>query len=303
MIVILNWNGKIDTLACLASLKTNFETIVVDNGSTDDSVAAISQQFPEITVLQTGENLGYAGGNNVGIQKALDNGADFVLLLNNDTIVQPDFIASLLKSAKADAITGAYPLRFSDPQKLDHLGGIWNREKGGFDLIGLGERAGYKTDVQLDYVCGCSILIPRGVFETIGLLEPKYFLYWEEADFCMRAKKAGFHIEICYEASLLHKISASFIGGSPQKTYHWWRGRSLWIERNCSKEDQKYLFKKILLPELRHLRKLFLIKSAEYYLLKLLRKKNLSQKKNKLLQYKAALSGYRDYIEIKGGEC
>ena len=111
----------------------------------------------------------------------------------------------------------------------------------------------------------------------------------------MRAKKAGFAIEVCYEAHLLHKVSASFIGGSPHKTYFWWRGRFLWMERNCLKEEKEKLYQTIVLPELRHLLKLRMIKSVQFLLLTLLQKRNLSQKKTKLMQYRAALEGYRDY--------
>jgi GT2 family glycosyltransferase len=132
-------------------------------------------------------------------------------------------------------------------------------------------------------------------------LEPTFFLFWEEADFCMRAKKAGVIIEICYEAELLHKVSASFVGGTPHKTYFWWRGRFLWIERNCSKEEKDRLYQTILFPEMRHLLKLRLIKSFQLLLLTLIQRKNLSQKKNKLLQYKAALEGYRDFRNASFG--
>jgi len=267
-VVILNWNGKNDTLACLTSLEQTeappFDMIVVDNGSTDDSVVEIAKRFPQITLLETGQNLGYAGGNNVGIEHALKQGTDLILLLNNDTIVDRHFIAALLKSAQEApnlGIIGAYPIRMTDPEKIDHLGGRWNNVTATFDLIGLGAQIGFKSDQTLDYVCGCSILIRKQVFEKIGLLEPTFFLFWEEADFCMRAKKAGFDIGVCYEALLLHKVSASFVGGTPHKTYFWWRGRCLWIERNCSKEEKERLYQKVVLPELRHILKLRLLKN------------------------------------------
>jgi GT2 family glycosyltransferase len=307
-VVILNWNGKNDTLACLTSLQNSeapaFDTIVVDNGSTDDSVLEIAKRFPQVALLETGKNLGYAGGNNIGIEHALKHGADLVLLLNNDTIVDRHFVKALINSSQDQpnvGIFGAYPIRMTDPEKIDHLGGRWNSSTATFDLIGLGASTGFKTDQSLDYVCGCSILIRRQVFEKIGFLEPTFFLFWEEADFCMRAKKAGFGIEICYEALLLHKVSASFVGGTPHKTYFWWRGRCLWLERNCSKEEKDRLYQTVLLPEIRHIFKLRLIKSVQFFLNKLVQRKNLSQKKGKLLQYKAALEGYRDFHKASFG--
>ena len=285
-VVILNWNGKNDTLACLASLQNTeapaFDTIIVDNGSTDDSVVEITKRFPEVTLIETDKNLGYAGGNNVGIEHALKQGADFVLLLNNDTIVDKHFIQALLGSSQDHpnvGIFGAYPIRMTDPEKLDHLGGRWNSKTATFDLIGLGKVKGFKTEQSLDYVCGCSILIRRQVFEKIGLLEPTFFLFWEEADFCMRAKKAGFGVEICYEAKLLHKVSASFVGGTPHKTYFWWRGRCLWMERNCSKEEKDRLYQAVLLPEIRHIFKLRLIKTVQLFLNKLVQRKIFLRKR------------------------
>lgn len=297
-VVILNWNGKKDTLACLKSLEgSSCEIVVVDNGSTDDSVTAILSAYPEITFISTGANLGFAGGNNVGIEYALKQGADLVLLLNNDTVVDPQFIAALKEAAKSSeyGILGAYPLRYSEPTKLDHLGGIWNSQTATFNLVGLSAPQGFRTDQNLDYVCGCSILVRREVFEKIGLLEPTFFLFWEEADFCMRAKKAGFKLGICYDAKLLHKVSASFVGGTPHKTYFWWRGRLLWMERNCASDEKERLLRQVLRPQLRHLKKLQILKTIQSFF------KSDDQKKLKLLQYRAALQGYNDFQNRRFG--
>ncbi len=299
-VVILNWNGKDDTIACLRSLQPcgSLRIIVVDNGSHDHSAEEIRRQFPEIQVLETGVNLGYAGGNNVGIQEALKQGAQAVLLLNNDTIIQPGFIQALVHSAGAKpevGIWGGYPLRFSNPEILDHLGGLWNSAKGDFDLVGIKAPRGFKTESTLDYVCGCSILIRREVFEKIGFLEPQFFLFWEEADFAMRAKKAGFSIGICYEAVLLHKVSASFIGGSPHKKYFWWRSRLLWIQRNCSPQERERLFREWIKPELWHYKKLFWIKRGQLALYRVFGKYISSEKEDKIHQYRAILQAIQDY--------
>ena len=297
-IVILNWNGKYDTLACLQSLQGHQNLIVVDNGSSDDSVQEIQKQFPSIHMIETGINLGYAGGNNVGIEVALKSGADAVLLLNNDTIATPGMIQAFIHSAEknpAVGIWGGYPLRFSNPEHLDHLGGIWDSDKGDFKLVGLNAKKGFQNEQPLDYVCGCSIFIKREVFEKIGLLEPKFFLFWEEADFAMRAKKAGVGIDVCHEALLFHKVSASFIGGSAHKKYFWWRSRLLWIERNCTPQEKKRLFRRLIHPELWHYKKLLWIKGAEAQLLKLLRKQTVHAKEEKLRQYRAIVQALRDY--------
>lgn len=297
-VIILNWNGKNDTLECLKSLQGTSNIIVVDNGSQDGSTAAIREQFPTITLLETGQNLGYAGGNNIGIEHALKNGVDAVLLLNNDTVVQPHFVQSFIDSATKNptiGIWGGYPLRFSSPQKLDHLGGIWNPKKGDFDLVGLNAPAGFQASEPLDYVCGCSMFIRRDVFDKIGLLEPKFFLFWEEADFAMRAKKAGFGIDVCSSAVLLHKVSASFTGGKPHQKYFWWRGRALWIERNCSSSEKHLLFKNIIYPEFFHYKKLFYLKTLQLTLSKLFRLANVYQKKSQLKEYRAIVQALSDY--------
>ncbi len=303
-VVILNWNGKEDTLNCLASFQEstykNFELIVVDNGSTDDSVSCVKEKFPDVTLLETSKNLGYAGGNNVGISYALKKNHAFVLLLNNDTVVSKDMLKSFMESAEKNpgvGIFGGVPLLFSNPEKLDHLGGNWNRKKAQFELIGRGEKSSFSWKEPLDYVCGCCMLIRKEVFHKIGVLEPDYFLFWEEADFCMRAKRAGFDTAVCHEATLLHKVSASFIGGSIHKTYFWWRNRFLWIKRNCPVKERLSISLRVLLPELFHIYKLRLIKSAELRLLKIMRsKKDLEQKQLKIRQYQAALQGFRDYL-------
>ena len=193
-IVLLNWNGKSDTLDCLKSLtqiKTEHQIIVVDNGSSDDSVVSIQSAYPDTILIETGENLGYAEGNNVGIRHALEKGADYIFILNNDTTVESDILTAFLKNSKAP-IQGAKTHLMSDPSLLDHLGGIWNYHKGEFDLVAARERAENWTEpLLLDYVCGVALFVKAEVFKKIGLFEKRFFLFWEESDWCLRAKRAG----------------------------------------------------------------------------------------------------------------
>lgn len=300
-IVILNWNGKKDTLECLASVSKivypHFQTLVVDNGSTDDSVASIRSSYPGVVVLETGENLGFAEGNNIGIRYALAQGAQAVLLLNNDTIVDPDLLqgfAEQMKTYPKAGILGATIYLYDERERLDHFGGIWNRKKAAFDFVGYREKKKESGTLELDYVCGAALLVKREVFEKIGLLEPRFFLIWEEADFCFRAKRAGFLSLTCPKAVLWHKVSASFVGKKPHTNYYWWRNRLLWIERNCSFSEGVKLFALILIPEILHLLKLRLLKGMQLPFTRSVEKRE--EKQRKILQYKAALCGARDYL-------
>ncbi|MBI3211649.1 MAG: glycosyltransferase family 2 protein [Simkania negevensis] len=239
-VILLNWNGKEDTLACLKSLEnvsTPHQVIVVDNGSSDDSISSFQKNFPNVLLIENRDNLGFAEGNNIGIRRALSLGAEYLFLLNNDTIVDPSILEGFLKMIKHNpnaSILGGRVYLMKDPTRLDHLGGIWNLKRGEFDLIASHALDGEKWDLSLpvDFVSGCSLFAKAEVFREVGELDPRYFLYWEESDFCFRAKKKGFSTFYCPQAKLWHKVSSSFVGGKPHTSYFWWRNRFLWIEKN-----------------------------------------------------------------------
>ncbi len=302
IIIILNWNGKKDTLECLASLKKveypNFLTIVVDNGSTDDSVSTLRTAYPNLPILETKANLGFAGGNNVGIEWALRHHAQWILLLNNDTTVAPDFLNAFLLAAKEQPkakILGAKIYRYSDPKLIDHCGGFWNPKIAEFDSPASGQLdTPYSfTEMQsVDYVCGAALLMHRSVPETIGLLEPRFFLFWEETDFCFRARRSGFGVWTAPSAKIWHKVSSSFTGGKPHMHYFWWRSRLLWIERNCTPEEKKSLYRSVIYPEL--------WKSLRHYLIKSLFSFSDT---DKIKRNKAGLLGALDYFRRRFGNC
>lgn len=304
-IILLNWNGKKDTLECLASLQKvrypNFQAIVVDNGSTDGSVAVLRAAHPHLPILENGSNLGFAGGNNPGIEWALRHHAEWVLLLNNDTVVAPDFLDAFLKAAKEQPkgkIFGAKILRYSQPEIIDHLGGFWNPQVGEFISPDSGQPDHpYFNMRAADYVCGAALLMHRSVPETIGLLEPNFFLFWEESDYCYRAKKAGLEVWTAPEAKIWHKVSSSFTGGKPHMHYFWWRSRLLWIERNCTPEEKKELYRNIIFPELWKMARHYLLKSGM----------NLfcpnADRREKTRRLKAGCAGVLDYYRSRFGNC
>jgi GT2 family glycosyltransferase len=302
-IVLLNWNGKEDTLTCLASLEAlsypHFEVIIVDNGSTDDSATAL-QHFTRHVLIETGKNLGFAEGSNVGIKEALRRGADYVLLLNNDTVVDPDLIGQLLKTQESSphvGIVGATIFLFDDRDTLDHLGGMWESQTATFRMVGSREKQKPEHIQELDYVCGAALLVSKQVFDTIGFFDPRFFLIWEEADFCFRARRHGFKVLSSPSALIWHKVSASFVGGKPHSTYFWWRNRFLWIERNCPLSERMRLLGLVLLPEVAHLVKMRLLKTLQLLFAKAFTShKDCVQKKRNLEQNRAALRGVIDYV-------
>ena len=310
-IVLLNWNGKKETLECLESLSQihykKAQPLVVDNGSTDGSVSAIRAAYPAVPLLETNRNLGFAAGNNVGIQWALKKAFDWILLLNNDTIVAPDFLNAFLTAAKEKKakILGAKIYRYHDRDRIDHVGGFWNPSIAEFESCGYGkldDKISYEEMQRVDYVSGCAFFMHRTVPEKIGLLEPNFFLYWEETDYCYRGRKAGLEIWTAPQAHVYHKISTSFIGGKPHMHYFWWRNRFLWISRHCTPQEKRILYRKILFPELWKYVRLCVLQSPTNYLLRKIDKKNPSHSQ-KLRRYKAGLTGALHYFLGKFGNC
>ena len=242
-IIILNWNGREDTLGCLESVSRinhpNLKVIVADNGSTDGALEAIKLRFPWVQRVDNGANLGFAGGNNSAVKLALDAGADFVLLLNNDTIVDPGMVSGFVEAAgrmPRAGIFGAKIYFHADPKRLWYAGGYWNEHTLSFNEHGAGEidRGQFDALTETEWVIGCAMFVRADVFRKIGLLEHKFFLNNEEIDFCSRAKRAGIACAYVPDARLWHKVSASFGGeDSPLKEYFSARNRLLWAQRNA----------------------------------------------------------------------
>jgi len=242
-IVVLNWNGKEDTLECLKSLRItsydNYRVILVDNGSEDDSVVAVKENFPEVEVVETGKNLGFAGGNNVGIEYAMGKGADYVYLINNDTTVDPDYLKELVAVAEADPKVGAVGSKIcyhSEPDRIWFAGGKINWLKNKGEHIGLDEidKGQYDETGEVGYLTGCSLLLKREVVEKIGVLEDDYFLYYEDADYSQRVKNAGYKVMYAPKSKIYHKVSRSTKPGSASYVYYHVRNGLVNARRNGS---------------------------------------------------------------------
>jgi GT2 family glycosyltransferase len=252
-IVILNWNGREDTLACLGSLKqltgVRYDIVVVDNASVDGSVEAIKSEYPEVEVLVNSENLGFAEGNNVGIRWALAASADYVFILNNDTIVASDLLRVLVASAEEDPRIGVVgpKICYDDsssyhpetasmaaegpPARLWYAGAEeqWLRRIPA--SVGLDEldRGQYDQKRETAFVYGTAMLVRRQVLESVGMFDRRFFAYHEDADLCLRVREAGYRC--LYEPSgvVWHKVSRATQGTSYIQDYLRARGRILFF--------------------------------------------------------------------------
>jgi len=223
-IIILNWNGWQDTIACIDSVKTltyrRFSITVVDNHSTDDSIDRIRNAHPDILPIDSGANLGFAGGNNIGIRKALEDGAEYMWLLNNDTLVEPHSLSEMVEVAQSDASIGAVGsvLYYMDQPNIVQA---W----GGGRLYMWGGVARHirtpKSTSKINYISAASILLRRQALEEVGLLDERFFMYWEDADLSFRLRKAGWKLAVASNSYVLHKENATLGRRSAaQNTYN-----------------------------------------------------------------------------------
>lgn len=229
-IILVNWNGKADTLECLASLRrlsySPCRIVVVDNASTDGSREAIRSQYPEVEILAMPENRRFAGGNNAGIRHALAGNADLILLLNNDTTVDSEMLRFLVCAIESHPEAGmvAPKIYYYDTKNLLwYAGGVLSFWTGTMHHIGIREedRGQYDAPGDTGYASGCCLLTSREVLERIGLLDESYFMYTEDADWSIRARRAGYRILFEPSAKVWHKISVSAGGHlSPFKLRH-----------------------------------------------------------------------------------
>jgi len=227
-VIVLNWNGLSDTRECIQSLRaTNYtgkRILIVDNGSREDEAEALAGEFGDLVeVIRLPENLGFAGGANAGIERALADGTDYVLLLNNDTVVDPEFLTELVKTAaEIPDLAAACPRTYfyTEPRTIYSTGGSVSLWRGVANQIGRGEkdRGQYDEIAQRDYADGVCMLIPAAALSKVGLLDDEYFAYWEETDWCVRAKAKGLNSYYIPQARIWHKASRS---RSPDVRFHY----------------------------------------------------------------------------------
>lgn len=211
--VIVNWNGWRDTVACLDALRrieySRLFVVVVDNGSSDDSVSRIRAAHPAVCLVQTGKNLGFSGGNNAGIREVMRQEVKYVWLLNNDTEPEPAALRELVRSAEADFRVGAVGsvLHYAAAlQTIQAWGGGWINLWNGYSAHAT---APPRSGRRLDFLTAASMLIRRKALEDVGLMDDRFFLYYEDADLCFRLRKNGWNLDVARDAIVLHKVNAS----------------------------------------------------------------------------------------------
>jgi GT2 family glycosyltransferase len=263
-IIILNWNDLDYTVHCLGSLENithpNYDIIVVDNGSKGNDAEILREKFKDyIHIIENDKNYGFAEGCNIGMRYALKNSApDYILLLNNDTTVAPDFLAEMVKIAESDPLIGiAGPkIYFSDePNKIQSVGGRINWCNGNLSLIGCLEidKGQFDGMREVDWVSGCALLIKRTTIKDIGLLDPAYFRVMEEVDWCVRCKKSGYKVVFIPKAKIWHKGHFAPDEMSNVISYYTIRNQFLFMWKHARKSQSisffiEFLFKKLLLP-------------------------------------------------------
>lgn len=231
-VLTLNWNRCEDTLACLDSVSRldypNTRLLLVDNGSTDGTPAVVVQRFPEVEIITNARNLGFAAGCNVGLRHALANGADYVFLLNNDTEVDPSTLTHLMALTESDVGMVAPKIYYhSEPTRIWSIGGRRHPitiEKTA-DASGKIDAGQWDKILERDYFAACAVLLSRCLLTTIGLFDERFFMYYEDSDFSLRARAAGFRLLLCPQARVWHKVSVSS-GGSDSPNERYWMARS-----------------------------------------------------------------------------
>ncbi len=217
-IVILTYNGRQDTIECLKSLRkldySEYRITVVDNGSSDGAADEVAEKFPEVNLIRSPENLRFAGGNNLALKRTLEEDFEYALLLNNDTILEPDFLTHLVDTAESNPNIGlvAPKMRYFDPPDTIWFGGGRMKVRlARMRHIGIGKKddGSYDAPGEMSFLNGACLLVKCEVFRKIGLLDEGFFLYGEDQDLCIRAVQAGYKLYYQPKAVIHHKVSRS----------------------------------------------------------------------------------------------
>jgi GT2 family glycosyltransferase len=227
-VIVLNNNNLDDTLACLSSLYhndyQNFHVILLDYGSSDNTIQAVHAAYHKVQIVPLADNLGYAGNNNVGVRMALKQGAEWIFILNNDTVLDPFCLSRLVEAGDSDVrvgMVGPLVYHFDEPNIIQSAGGelgkYWRSIHLGMNEVDQGQ---FKTVRAVEWLSGCAILVRSTLVEQAGALDADYFLYWEETEWCIRVSRAGWKILHAPNAKLWHKGVKRNYDPRPYVTYY-----------------------------------------------------------------------------------
>ena len=243
MIILLNYNNYRDTIECINSIKQNtsennfiYEIVVVDNKSTNESLSEL-KKIEGITLIQASENAGFSAGNNIGIKYAIKNKSEYILLLNNDTIITKNSINKMFLELKKHTdieIISARIMYWDNKNLINCCGGEIDYFKGTAVIYGKGKE--YKEANQeftyTKFVTGCCMLMKTSLVEEIGFLPEEYFMYYEDVDFCAKVQQKGYKIGVCLSSIIYHKESAASGGGESPFAIEWnTRNRIIFINK------------------------------------------------------------------------
>ena len=248
-VILLTMEDSDDTIECLASLarvkRAGVEIILIGNGSSDECIKRIRHRFPDINIIRSAENLGFSGGCNLGIRAAVEElDCTYILLLNNDTVVEPNMLDEMLStfnSAPDIAAVGAKIFFYDEPDIIDHVGGVMDPVTGTGTHEGIFEKdAGqYEAIRECDYITGAALFTSAEILEKVGLLDPAYFLYFEDTDWCARARAEGMRVVVNPRARVRHKISRTM--GSLLALYVDARNRGLYVWKNYPQNFDRFV--------------------------------------------------------------
>ena len=238
--VVLNFNRREDTLECLTSLEENsyknHKIILLDNELSDGSVEAVKAKFTNVFIIQLEENLGYAGNNNVGIQEAIRQGADWVFVLNEDTVLDKECISQLVSVGESDpsiGIIGPLVYHHNEPEIIQTAGGRMDRYYRGWhqgeDEL---DRGQYQEPYPVEWISGCGIMVRRSVIDQIGLIDARFFYYVEEFEWCIRAQENKWKIILVPAAKIWHKGVQKNHQPKPSVTYYATRNQLLVLSKH-----------------------------------------------------------------------
>jgi GT2 family glycosyltransferase len=233
-VVVLNWNRWPDTLACLASLQhqdyPSFKVLVVDNDSTDDSVKQIKAAMPGIELVQSGANLGFGGGCNVGIKRALAEGSDYVWLINSDSTADAHALSALVDVAEKNLAlgsVGSVVYEVDTPTQIQ----LWG---GGRVRLCCGQSRHQTAAGPLDFISGASVLLRRDALEAVGIFDQAaFFMYWEDTDLGFRLRQGGWQLAVAQDSRVWHRQSASLGKGNPLLDEYFTRSGVRFLRRHA----------------------------------------------------------------------